>query len=137
MLRKYYLGGGGGRVYHHTAPVNMTYALRESLAVVIEEGLEKRFERHAQMHRRLRAGLEATGIEYIPKRSLHTLNCVQVPSGVDDTKVRQRLLVEYGIEIGSGLGPMAGKAWRIGLMGHGATIRNVDLVLTALKEILR
>jgi alanine-glyoxylate transaminase/serine-glyoxylate transaminase/serine-pyruvate transaminase len=138
MLRKYYFGGGGGgRVYHHTAPINMTYALSEALAMVLEEGLENRLERHAQMHRRLRAGLEAMGIQFVPKRSLHTLNCVQIPPGADDANVRQRLLTEYGIEIGAGLGPMAGKAWRIGLMGYGSTIRNVDLVLTALKEVLR
>lgn len=137
MLRKYYLEGEGARVYHHTAPVNMTYALREALAIVMEEGLQNRIARHAQMHQRLRAGLEAMGIEYIPKQSLHTLNCVKIPSGADDATVRRRLLNEYGIEIGAGLGPMAGKAWRIGLMGHGATVRNVDLVLTALREVLR
>jgi alanine-glyoxylate transaminase/serine-glyoxylate transaminase/serine-pyruvate transaminase len=137
MLRKYYLEGNGTRVYHHTAPVNMTYALREALAIVIEEGLENRIARHAQMHQRLRAGLEAMGLEYVPRQSLHTLNCVRIPSGADDATVRSRLLSEYGIEIGSGLGPMAGKAWRIGLMGYGATVRNVDLVLTALREVLR
>lgn len=137
MLRKYYLEGDGTRVYHHTAPVNMTYALREALAIVMEEGLENRIARHAQMHQRLRAGLEAMGLEYIPKHSLYTLNCVRIPAGADDATVRCRLLNEYGIEIGSGLGPMAGKAWRIGLMGHGATVRNVDLVLTALREVLR
>jgi len=136
MLRKYYLEGEGARVYHHTAPVNMTYALREALTIVLEEGLENRIARHAQMHQRLRAGLEAMGLEYIPKPSLHTLNCVKIPAGADDATVRRRLLNEYGIEIGSGLGPMAGKAWRIGLMGHGATQRNVDLVLTALRVIL-
>ena len=137
MLRKYYTSGGGGRVYHHTAPVNMTYALREALAIVLEEGLEARVERHAAMHRRLRAGLEAMGIGYVPKRSLHTLNCIHVPAGADDAGVRKRLLDEYGIEIGGGLGAMAGKAWRIGLMGHGATIRNVDLVLAALRAVLK
>jgi len=137
MLRKYYLEGDGTRVYHHTAPVNMTYALHEALAIVLEEGLENRIARHAQMHQRLRAGLEAMGLQYIPKNSLHTLNCVRIPAGADDATVRRRLLGEYGIEIGGGLGPMAGKAWRIGLMGHGATVRNVDLVLTALREILR
>ncbi|HWV99572.1 MAG TPA: alanine--glyoxylate aminotransferase family protein [Candidatus Acidoferrum sp.] len=137
MLRKYYLEGDGTRVYHHTAPVNMTYALREALAIVIEEGLENRIARHAQMHQRLRAGLEAMGVQYIPKLSLHTLNCVRIPAGADDANVRRRLLNEYGIEIGSGLGPMAAKAWRIGLMGHGASVRNVDLVLTALREVLR
>ena len=137
MLRKYYLEGDGTRVYHHTAPVNMTYALREALAIVVEEGLDNRVARHAQMHQRLRAGLEAMGLQYIPKNSLHTLNCVRIPAGADDATVRRRLLAEYGIEIGGGLGPMAGKAWRIGLMGHGATVRNVDLLLTALREILR
>lgn len=137
MLRKYYTGsGGGGRVYHHTAPVNMTYALREALAIVLEEGLEERIARHETMHRRLRAGLETMGLAYIPKRSLHPLNCISIPAGADDAGVRRRLLEEYGIEIGGGLGPMAGKAWRIGLMGHGATVRNVDLVLTALRGIL-
>ncbi len=137
MLRKYYTsGGGGGRLYHHTAPINMTYALHEALAIVLEEGLDTRIARHAQMHQRLRKGLEAMGLTYIPKRSLHTLNCVRIPEGVDDAGVRRRLLEDYGIEIGSGLGVMAGKAWRIGLMGHGATIRNVDLVLSALREIL-
>ena len=136
MLRKYYLEGDGTRVYHHTAPVNMTYALREALAIVLEEGLENRIARHGQMHRRLRAGLEGMNMQYIPKQSLHTLNCVRLPPGADDAGVRRRLLNEYGIEIGSGLGPMAGKAWRIGLMGHGATMRNVDLVLTALREVL-
>jgi alanine-glyoxylate transaminase/serine-glyoxylate transaminase/serine-pyruvate transaminase len=137
MLRKYYLEGEGARVYHHTAPVNMTYALREALEIVMEEGLENRIARHAQMHQRLRTGLEAMGLVYIPKMSLHTLNCIRIPAGADDATVRRRLLNEYGIEIGAGLGPMAGKAWRIGLMGHGATVRNVDLVLTALREILR
>src|SRR6185436_11932003 len=124
-------------VYHHTAPVNMTYALREALAIVLEEGLENRIIRHEQMHKRLRAGLERLGLAYVPKRSLHTLNCIQIPAGADDANVRCRLLEEYGIEIGAGLGPMAGKAWRIGLMGHGATVRNVDLVLAPLGELLR
>jgi len=138
MLRKYYTGGsgGGGRVYHHTAPINMTYALREALAIVLEEGLENRIMRHAQMHERLRDGLEQMGIRYVPARSLHTLNCIHIPAGADDATVRRRLLEEYGIEIGAGLGAMAGKAWRIGLMGHGATVRNVDLVLAALREVM-
>ena len=135
-LRKYYTGAGGGRVYHHTAPINMTYALREALAIVLEEGLDNRIARHAQVHQRLRAGLEAMGLSYIPKPSLHTLNCISIPAGADDAGVRKRLLDDYSIEIGAGLGVMAGKAWRIGLMGHGSTIRNVDLILAALREIL-
>jgi alanine-glyoxylate transaminase / serine-glyoxylate transaminase / serine-pyruvate transaminase len=138
MLRKYYTGGGGGgRVYHHTAPINMTYALREALAIVLEEGLDARIARHEKMHLRLRAGLEAMGISYIPQRSLHSLNCISIPAGADDAGTRKRLLEDYGIEIGAGLGVMAGKAWRIGLMGHGATVRNIDLVLTALREVLK
>ena len=137
MLRKYYTGtGGGSRFYHHTAPINMTYGLHEALTIVLEEGLENRIARHMQMHARLRAGLEKLGISYIPKRSLHTLNCVQIPADADDAAVRRQLLEGYGIEIGSGLGVMAGKAWRIGLMGHGATVRIVDLVLTALRHVL-
>lgn len=138
MLRKYYTGGGGGgRVYHHTAPINMTYALREALTIVLEEGLEARIARHAVMHQRLRQGLAELGLSYIPSRSLHTLNCIRIPDGADDAGVRSRLLTDYGIEIGAGLGAMAGKAWRIGLMGHGASIRNVDLVLAALRTILK
>jgi len=137
MLRKYYLGENGVRSYHHTAPSNMTYALREALLIVLEEGLEARVARHEQMHSRLRKGLEAMGLRYVPKHSLHTLNCIHIPTGADDAVVRRRLLQEYGIEISAGLGPLAGKTWRIGLMGHGATIRNVDLVLTALREVLR
>ena len=136
MLRKYYTGGGGGRVYHHTAPINMTYALREALAMALEEGLGPRIERHAAMHQRLRKGLEAMGLGYIPRQSLHTLNCIRIPDGADDAGVRNRLLNDYGIEIGAGLGVMAGKAWRIGLMGYGASKRNVDLVLAALRTIL-
>lgn len=135
MLKAYY-SGSGKRAYHHTAPVNMIYALNEALAIVLEEGLETRFERHKQMHLRLRAGLEAMGISYVPKHSLHTLNCIHIPEGVDDAAVRTKLLEDYNLEIGAGLGPFAGKAWRIGLMGHTATKMNVDLVLAALKDAM-
>ncbi len=135
MLKAYY-SGSGKRAYHHTAPINMIYALHEALSIVLEEGLEPRFERHRAAHLRLRAGLETLGIEYIPPHSLHTLNCIRIPEGVDDALVRTRLLDEYGIEIGAGLGPFAGKAWRIGLMGHSATTANVDLVLAALAKLL-
>jgi alanine-glyoxylate transaminase/serine-glyoxylate transaminase/serine-pyruvate transaminase len=136
MLRKYYVGGEGGRFYHHTAPVNMTYALREALQIIVEEGLDDRIARHHVAHLRLRKGLDALGLKYVPKHSLHTLNCIHIPAGTEDALVRRRLLEEYGIEIGGGLGAMAGKAWRIGLMGHGATTRNVDLVLAALREVM-
>ncbi len=135
MLKDYYLGKGK-RAYHHTAPVNMVYALREALEIVLEEGLEERFARHEAQHRRLRAGLGRLGIDYIPEHSLHTLNCVRIPEGADDAAVRGRLLEDYNIEIGAGLGPFAGKAWRIGLMGHAATQANVDLLLAALVECL-
>jgi alanine-glyoxylate transaminase/serine-glyoxylate transaminase/serine-pyruvate transaminase len=133
MLRQYW---GEQRVYHHTAPINMTYALYEALRLVLEEGLAARITRHERNHRALRAGLEAMGITYVPKRSLTTLNLVAVPAGADDAKVRRRLLEEFGIEIGAGLGPFKGKAWRIGLMGHSSTQRNVTLILAALETIL-
>jgi alanine-glyoxylate transaminase/serine-glyoxylate transaminase/serine-pyruvate transaminase len=134
MIRSYW---GSDRAYHHTAPINMTYALREACQIVIEEGLEQRWERHQRMHRMLRAGLDAMGISYIPDPSLPNLNCIRIPEGIDDAACRKRLLQEYGIEIGAGLGPFKGKAWRIGLMGHACAQRNVVLVLSALETILR
>ena len=135
LIRNYW---SADRVYHHTAPVNMTYALREALACVVEEGLDARIARHRANHLALRAGLEAMGLTYIPEpeRSLASLNAVYVPDGVDDAKVRARLLADYGIEIGGGIGPFKGKAWRIGLMGASSTRRNVTLVLAALATIL-
>ena len=133
MLSSYW---GEERVYHHTAPINMTYALREALKIVVEEGLESRIARHQHSYERLRRGLESMGLSYVPENSLTTLNAIHVPEGADEVGVRKALLTDYGIEIGAGLGPFKGKAWRIGLMGHGSTVRNVDLVLTALKEQL-
>jgi alanine-glyoxylate transaminase/serine-glyoxylate transaminase/serine-pyruvate transaminase len=127
---------GESRVYHHTAPINMSYALYEALRMVVEEGLEARQARHLLNHRALRAGLEAMGVSYIPTRSLPNLNAVHVPDGADDATVRRRLLGEWGIEIGAGLGPFKGKAWRIGLMGSSSTRRNVTAVLAALETIL-
>jgi alanine-glyoxylate transaminase/serine-glyoxylate transaminase/serine-pyruvate transaminase len=133
MIRNYW---SADRVYHHTAPINMTYALREALAMVLEEGLENRITRHRRNHLALRAGLEAIGLAFIPKESLTTLNAIHVPEGVDEAAVRRRLLNEYGIEIGAGLGPFKGKALRIGLMGSSSSQRNVMLVLAALENIL-
>jgi len=133
MLRNYW---GSDRVYHHTAPINMTYALRESLQIILEEGLQNRIARHEKNHRMLRAGLEAMGLSFIPEHSLTTLNAVHVPEGVDDAAVRSRLLQDYGIEIGAGLGPFKGKAWRIGLMGTSSTQRNVTLIISALEAIM-
>ncbi|MEP4078526.1 pyridoxal-phosphate-dependent aminotransferase family protein [Haloferula sp.] len=135
LLKDYYMGNGA-RHHHHTAPVNMIYALNESLSIVLEEGLEARFDRHEKLHRRLKAGLAELGVGYVPERSLHTLNCVNIPEGVDDEAVRARLLETYGIEIGAGLGPFAGEAWRIGLMGHSASQANVDMLLAALYDCL-
>ncbi|MBX7208087.1 MAG: alanine--glyoxylate aminotransferase family protein [Verrucomicrobiaceae bacterium] len=134
MLRSYW---GQERVYHHTAPINMTYALREALAIVLEEGIEARWGRHQKNHLALRAGLEAIGLKYIPKNSLATLNAIHAPEGVDEAALRRRLLAEYGIEIGAGLGPFKGKAIRIGLMGASSTKKHVMLVLAALEDILR
>lgn len=134
MLRNYW---GSDRAYHHTAPINMTYALREALEIIVEEGLAQRIARHTKHHQMLRAGLEAMGIRYIPTHSLTTLNAIHIPEGIDDARVRKRLLDEYGIEIGAGLGPFKGKAWRIGLMGDSSSRRNVTLVLAALENILR
>lgn len=133
MLRQYW---GAERVYHHTAPINMTYALHESLRVVLEEGLEARIARHTHNHKALRAGLEALGLKYVPEHSLTTLNAIHSPAGVDEAKVRKRLLEDYGIEIGAGLGPFKSKAMRIGLMGSSSTKRNVTLVLAALETVL-
>lgn len=133
MIGRYW---GAERVYHHTAPINMSYALYEALRIVLEEGLEARLARHRVNHLALRAGLEAMGLEYVPRRSLATLNAVHVPAGVDEARVRRRLLDEYGIEIGAGLGPFAGKAWRVGLMGESSRRRNVVLLLAALQSLL-
>ena len=133
LIRNYW---GADRAYHHTAPINMTYALREALLVLAEEGLDASVARHRRNHLALRAGLEAMGLRYVPERSLAPLNAVTVPDGVDDAKARARLLADFGIEIGGGLGPFKGKAWRIGLMGASSTRRNVTLALAALETVL-
>jgi alanine-glyoxylate transaminase/serine-glyoxylate transaminase/serine-pyruvate transaminase len=104
--------------------------------LVLVEGLDARIARHTENHRQLRTGLETMGLSYIPKRSLTSLNAVHVPPGVDEAGVRKRLLTDYGVEIGAGLGPFKGKAWRIGLMGHSSSQRNVLLCLNALRTIL-
>jgi alanine-glyoxylate transaminase/serine-glyoxylate transaminase/serine-pyruvate transaminase len=136
MVRQYW---GSERFYHHTAPINMLYALHEAIRIVLEEGLDARFARHRENHELLRAGLRELGIEYVSQEGRHLpmLNAVKIPGGVDDLKVRRRLLDEYGVEIGGGLGNFKGKAWRIGLMGHASSKRNVALVLAALKQVLR
>lgn len=133
MLRQYW---GEQRVYHHTAPINMNYALHEALRIVLEEGLEARQARHTLNHRALRGGVEAIGLKFVPDRSLTSLNAISIPAGVDDARVRRKLLTDFGIEIGAGLGPFKGNAWRIGLMGHSSSRRNVTLVLAALEQLL-
>jgi len=130
---------GGGRAYHHTAPITMNYALHEALRIVAEEGLENRAKRHERNHRALVAGIEAMGLQMqiAPEHRLWTLNAVSIPDGVDDAKVRNRLLEEFDIEIGGGLGVFKGKIWRVGLMGAGSTENNVLLLLAALEKALK
>ncbi|WP_437207192.1 pyridoxal-phosphate-dependent aminotransferase family protein [Planctomicrobium sp. SH664] len=136
MVRNYW--SNLSRAYHHTAPINMNYALHQALREVLEEGLEARFARHRRNHLALRAGLEALGLQYAvaEQHRLPMLNAVTIPEGIDDKGVRGRLLSEFGIEIGAGLGPMAGKTWRVGLMGETCQPRNVLLFLAALESCL-
>ncbi len=134
-----YWQGEGARTYHHTAPINMLYALHEALTAVSEEGLEQAWARHFANHLRLCEGLQAIGLELFVAQSarLPQLNAVRIPEGIEDLPVRKRLLDEFNIEIGAGLGPLAGKIWRIGLMGTNSRPEAVDAVLTALSSVLR
>jgi len=133
-----YWGSGAKRTYHHTAPVNALYGLHEALVMLQEEGLEQSWARHVQLHHSLRAGLEKLGFEYIGRDGarLPQLNAVKVPAGVDEAKLRSILLNTYNLEIGAGLGSLAGKIVRIGLMGQACNIRNVALCLSALEAAL-
>ncbi len=135
LIGKYW---GAERVYHHTAPINLYYALHEALRMVLEEGLPARWQRHLDAHLALKTGLEGFGLSYIadPAHQLPTLNAVRTPPGVEEAKARKRLIDEYSIEIGAGLGEFKGKAWRIGLMGEGADRKHVEAVLNALRSIL-
>jgi alanine-glyoxylate transaminase/serine-glyoxylate transaminase/serine-pyruvate transaminase len=135
MVKDYW---SSNRAYHHTAPINMNYALHEALRLALEEGLDNRFARHQRNHLALKAGLQAIGIQYAGQEGqrLPMLNAVMVPNGVDDAAVRKQLLNEFGIEIGGGLGPWKGKAWRIGLMGYASCPANVLLFLAALEKCL-
>ncbi len=133
-----YWGGSAKRAYHHTAPVNAMYALHESLLIVQEEGLKNSWARHKKNHLALKAGLQAMGIDFIvdePFR-LPQLNSVTIPEGADDATLRTRLLHEYHLEVGAGLGDLAGKIWRIGLMGHASNTSNVLMCIGALDEAL-
>jgi len=133
-----YWGSGQRRAYHHTAPINTLYALHEALLMLREEGLENAWERHRRNHRALRAGLEAMGLRLPVDKAarLPQLNVVEVPGGVDEASVRRRLLEEFSLEIGAGLGSLAGKVWRIGLMGASSSPHHVLLCLTALESAL-
>jgi len=133
-----YWGSGAKRAYHHTAPINALYGLHEALVMLENEGLENAWARHSHHHNALKAGLEALGLNFIVPESerLPQLNAVSIPEGVDDASVRATLLNDYNLEIGAGLGPMAGKVWRIGLMGHACRKENVLKCLSALDDVL-
>lgn len=133
-----YWGANTKRAYHHTAPVNALYALHESLVMLKNEGLENSWARHKKNHLALRAGLEAMGLTFVVDEAsrLPQLNAVTIPEGVDDAAVRSQLLNEFNLEIGAGLGALAGKVWRIGLMGYSSRSENVILCLSALEATL-
>ena len=133
-----YWGEGAQRSYHHTAPVNAIYALHESLTILKNEGLEQSWARHKHNHGALKAGLEAMGLSLIvdEKDRLPQLNAVSIPDGIDEAQVRKTLLTDYSLEIGAGLGQLAGKVWRIGLMGYSSRPENVRLCITALEAAL-
>jgi alanine-glyoxylate transaminase/serine-glyoxylate transaminase/serine-pyruvate transaminase len=135
MLEKYW---GAERVYHHTAPITMTYGLHEALQLVEEEGLAARWARHKANHEALCSGLRALGIELASQEGhrLWMLNSVKIPAGVEDAPLRRALLGQFGIEIGGGLGPLKGQTWRIGLMGESSSAANVLLLLSALELLL-
>ena len=136
LIRKYWFNE---RVYHHTAPGPLVYALREALRLIQEEGLSTRFGRHQKCGDLLKAGLQELGLELFgdQQHRLPMLTCVLIGGKGDDVEVRSRLLKEYGIEIVGGFGPLVGKAWRIGLMGYSCSQRNVNYLLAALGEILK
>ena len=133
-----YWGAGAKRAYHHTAPINALYGLHEALVILQEEGLENAWQRHQRNHDILRAGLEAMGLQLIVAEQdrLPQLNAVSIPVGVDEAQVRQQLLQEFNLEIGAGLGSLAGKVWRIGLMGFASNVKNVMYCLSALDSVL-
>lgn len=134
-----YWSGGAKRSYHHTAPVNALYALHESLRILAQEGLEHSWQRHQQMHLLLKQGLDALQLRFVVAEHcrLPQLNSVYIPDGIDDAAIRKQLLEQYNLEIGAGLGELAGKAWRIGLMGYGARRENVALCIKALQDVLQ
>ncbi|MBU1236660.1 MAG: alanine--glyoxylate aminotransferase family protein [Gammaproteobacteria bacterium] len=138
LVLEYWNAPGGKRVYHHTAPVNSLFALHESLVMLRDEGIETAWGRHRLHHAALKAGLEVLGLRFLVREDarLPQLNTVHVPVGIDEAGVRRQLLDRYNLEIGAGLGPLAGKVWRLGLMGYSARAENVELCLGALAETL-
>ena len=138
LLENYWHGEKEKRRYHHTVSISLIYALREALRVVLEEGLEVRYKRHVHNARALLAGAKAIGLQPAAEKGYRApmLTTLRIPDGIDDTLIRKRLIADYGIEIGAGLGVFAGKAWRIGLMGESSNERNVMLVLSALEKLL-
>jgi alanine-glyoxylate transaminase/serine-glyoxylate transaminase/serine-pyruvate transaminase len=139
LVMQYWGDGQARRSYHHTAPVNALYAMHEALLMLHEEGLELSWKRHAEQHRRLKVGLEALGFSFLVEENwrLPQLNAVFLPEYVgDEAQLRRRLLDEFSLEVGAGLGDLSGKIWRIGLMGHTAHPENVDFLLEALSELL-
>ena len=138
QLMMAYWDGDASRTYHHTAPVNNMYGLHEALVILQEEGLEQSWERHALNHLALAAGVEAMGLQFVVSKEarLPQLNSITVPAGIKEAAVRARLLEDFNLEIGAGLGTLAGKVWRIGLMGHGSNKTNVLRCLGALDAVL-
>jgi len=138
LVLDYWNAHGGKRTYHHTAPINALYGLHEALVMLREEGIEDSWRRHRRHHLALKAGLEAMGLEFLVREDarLPQLNAVHVPAGIDEAAVRQALLGDFNLEIGAGLGPLAGKIWRFGLMGHSSKTENVMLCLSALGTAL-
>jgi alanine-glyoxylate transaminase/serine-glyoxylate transaminase/serine-pyruvate transaminase len=135
MIEKYW---GSERVYHHTAPISMNYALHEALRILLEEGLEASWQRHRQVHETFIREMHKLELEPAVAEPIRApmINTVKIPEGIDDAKVRQRLYEEFNIEIGAGLGPLKGKVWRVGLMGHGSRVENVELLAKALKQLI-
>ncbi|WP_413438125.1 pyridoxal-phosphate-dependent aminotransferase family protein [Sulfuriferula sp. GW1] len=133
-----YWGSEGKRTYHHTAPINPLYGVHEALVMLAEEGIENSWTRHAHNHAMLRDGFEAMGLRFVVEEDyrLPQLNTVYIPEGVDDAVARTRLLNEFNLEIGAGLGDLAGKVWRFGLMGHASRAENIDYCLSSLKQVL-
>jgi len=135
MIEKYW---GSERLYHHTAPISMNYALHEALRIVLEEGLEAAWRRHRQVHETFIREMRRLEIEPAVAESIRApmINAIKIPAGVDDAKVRQRLYDDFNIEIGAGLGPLKGKIWRVGLMGYGSRVENVEILSKALKQLI-